>query len=81
MRQWLSTLHLDADLECDIVLASYEALANAVEHAYPVRDESATVDLEETYSRDDRYLKVRVADRGYWCDAADEKGPAVTVWR
>ncbi len=30
----LSTLRLDADLECDIVLASYEALANAVEHAY-----------------------------------------------
>lgn len=39
------------------------------------------MDLEETYRRDDRYLKVRVADRGYWCDAADEKGPAVTVWR
>lgn len=72
MRQWLANLNLGADREQDILLASYEALANAVEHAYDADDESATVDLEATYRPDERRLEVIVTDRGRWRDAVDD---------
>ncbi|MEE2034517.1 ATP-binding protein [Rhodococcus chondri] len=72
MRQWLATLNLGADRVQDILLASYEALANAVEHAYDASDESATVDLEATYRPEDRELKVTVTDHGRWQDAIDD---------
>ncbi|WP_340684048.1 ATP-binding protein [Amycolatopsis coloradensis] len=32
---WLEKLPLDPDSGCDIIVATYEALANVVEHAYP----------------------------------------------
>ncbi|MDX5310254.1 MAG: ATP-binding protein, partial [Rhodococcus sp. (in: high G+C Gram-positive bacteria)] len=31
--RWLDRLHLEAELGQDVLLASYEALANVVEHA------------------------------------------------
>lgn len=68
VRQWLGTLHLEPDHEHDVVLASYEALANAVEHAYSADDEMATVDLEVTFRPQERHLEVTVADHGRWRD-------------
>ncbi|WP_407441098.1 ATP-binding protein [Rhodococcus sp. (in: high G+C Gram-positive bacteria)] len=69
MRQWLEQLDVDDDRKRDVVLASYEALANAVEHAYDADDASASLDFEATYLPRDHVLEVRVADHGCWHDA------------
>jgi serine/threonine-protein kinase RsbW len=74
IRQWLRTLPLEDERRDDVVLASYEALANAVEHAYSAQDDSATLDLEATYRPQDRYLEVRVSDRGSWHEAVVPNG-------
>lgn len=66
LHRWLASLSLETDYEHDIVLASYEALANAVEHAYGQDDEAAMVDFEATYRPDDRHLLVRIIDYGRW---------------
>lgn len=75
VRQWLRTLALDPDCEHDIVLACYEALANAVEHAYEPDDESATLDLEATYRPGSGVLEIAVTDNGRW----QEKHPGQSV--
>jgi serine/threonine-protein kinase RsbW len=74
MQQWLGNLDLGPEHEQDVVLASYEALANAVEHAYTADDPSATVDLEAVYRPYDRHLEVTVADHGRWRDAVEQTG-------
>ncbi|MEE2056704.1 ATP-binding protein [Rhodococcus artemisiae] len=74
MQQWLGNLHLGPEHEQDVVLASYEALANAVEHAYAANDPQATVDLEAVYRPSDRHLEVTVSDHGRWRDVMDRTG-------
>ncbi|MBM7457747.1 ATP-binding protein [Rhodococcus coprophilus] len=69
VRVWLEQLDVDDDRKHDVVLASYEALANAVEHAYDIDDDSASLDFEATYLPQDQILEVRVADHGCWHDA------------
>lgn len=66
MQQWLSMLGLAPDLQHAIALATYEALANAAEHAYSAGGALATVDLEAVYLPEDRCIEVDVTDRGYW---------------
>ncbi len=73
MRSWLAGLPLDEDRRQDILLASYEALANAVEHAYTPSDPAATLDFEATYHPADGQLHVLVADHGVWHDAPDDE--------
>lgn len=73
MRRWLAGLPLDDDRRQDILLASYEALANAVEHAYAPSDQDATLDFEATYDRAEGQLHVRVSDHGVWHDAQDDE--------
>lgn len=63
--RWLSGLRLAEVGGQDVLLASYEALANAVEHAY--RDgASGTLDLEATLIPGDRQVEVAIIDRGSW---------------
>lgn len=56
--------HVDA-----IALAVYEALANAVEHAYLHHIEPGTMNLRATYHRYDYLLTVTVQDHGQWQEA------------
>lgn len=69
IRRWLTDLPLNDDQRQDILLASYEALANAVEHAYPPDDLSGTLDVEARFLPAEGVLTVRVADHGSWHDA------------
>ncbi|NGP07355.1 ATP-binding protein [Rhodococcus sp. 14C212] len=62
--RWLSGLRLAEFGGQDVLLASYEALANAVEHAYA--DGDGTVDLEAKYSPQDRCVEIVVTDHGHW---------------
>ncbi|WP_407443394.1 ATP-binding protein [Rhodococcus sp. (in: high G+C Gram-positive bacteria)] len=73
MRRWLAQLPLDDDCRQDILLASYEALANAVEHAYTPGDPAATLDFEALYRPADGQLHVLVTDHGVWHDASDDE--------
>ena len=68
--RWLSGLRLAEVGGQDVLLASYEALANAVEHAYTAGDGDGTVDLEAKYSPQDRCVEVVVTDHGHWRGSA-----------
>lgn len=73
MRRWLAGLPLDDDRRQDILLASYEALANAVEHAYDPGDPAATLDLHASFRPRDGFLDVVVTDHGKWHDAGNDE--------
>lgn len=51
-----------------ITLAAYEALANAVEHAYADREEPGTMTLRATYHPGDQQLHITVQDQGRWLE-------------
>ncbi|MGH3605587.1 MAG: ATP-binding protein [Pseudonocardiaceae bacterium] len=59
---WATGLGLDPDTVDDLALAAYEALANAVDHAYPTRP--GTVRVTATCTDDD--VIVVVGDQGRW---------------
>ncbi|CRK53527.1 Anti sigma factor [Rhodococcus sp. RD6.2] len=59
------------DTTTDVLLATYEALANVVEHAYPA-DERGTFDLLATYHHADGTLSVVIVDRGTWLPQSDD---------
>jgi anti-sigma regulatory factor (Ser/Thr protein kinase) len=59
---WALAVGLSRATTDDIVAASYEALANAAEHAYP--DRPGTIDLLATCTDND--VEVVVRDRGDW---------------
>lgn len=63
LQRWAAHTGLSAMLVADLVLASYEALANAVEHAYP--SGGGPVDLIAARTADGRVL-VAVRDHGRW---------------
>jgi serine/threonine-protein kinase RsbW len=50
----------------DIVLAVYEAVANAAEHAYPTPTPDATMNITARYRHTARTLDVTVTDHGTW---------------
>lgn len=68
--EFVAPLRLTAEAVADVVLASYEALANAVEHAYPA-DGPGTLDLCAGYDRGEDVLTVTVVDHGSWQPAED----------
>ena len=63
---WLSDLGAEPDLRNDVLLAAWEACANAVEHAQGPA--SATFSLHA--DRNGQMLRLRVADTGRWRAAA-----------
>jgi serine/threonine-protein kinase RsbW len=60
--EWLTELGADADLRHDVLLAAWEACANAVEHAQGPA--SAMFSLHA--SREGPLVRVRIADTGRW---------------
>jgi len=70
------------ELAADAVLATYEAIANIVEHAYPAGD--GTFDLHATYTRDVT-LTVTITDHGTWKtsgpDPASRRGRGLQLMR
>ncbi len=68
MRTWLSELRIASELSYDVLVATGEACANAIEHAYgPERGE-----LEVAVARSANRLDVTVKDQGSWRDARGE---------
>lgn len=63
LERWAAGTGLSALVVADVVLASYEALANAAEHAYPIG--AGSVDLVAARTTDGRVL-VTVRDHGSW---------------
>jgi serine/threonine-protein kinase RsbW len=63
LERWAVGTGLPAPAVADLVLSTYEALANAAEHAYP--SNQGPVDLVAARTTDGRVL-VTVSDRGRW---------------
>jgi serine/threonine-protein kinase RsbW len=63
LRKWAIAVGIPSDYADDVELASYEALANAAEHAYP--SGRPRVDLEAVATTD-RGVLVTVRDHGRW---------------
>jgi GAF domain-containing protein/anti-sigma regulatory factor (Ser/Thr protein kinase) len=79
MRGWLDERHVGADEIADIVLATGEALANAVEHPDTRDGESIHV----LCWQDGSDVIVRVVDRGPWGSASSDlaRGNGITLMR
>lgn len=61
---WASGLTWTSDDRDDIVLATYEAMANSAEHAYRDHGPDGVVDIHATFV--DNVLTVTVTDDGTW---------------
>jgi serine/threonine-protein kinase RsbW len=70
---WADRIGMDAEQSYAVVLASYEALANAVIHAYS-RD-TGTIDLHAVYRPEPGRAEVTVTDRGRWQPMAGVLSP------
>jgi serine/threonine-protein kinase RsbW len=71
LRRWLSdTVSINAQQVADVVLASYEALSNCVEHAYCDLDGASgglmTLDIRN--DRREQTVRVCVSDQGSWIE-------------
>lgn len=65
--RWLDDdLGLDVEFVADATLAVYEALSNAVEHAYRAAAQSNLMDLHAEYDPATTDLLVTVTDYGVW---------------
>ncbi|WP_103347531.1 ATP-binding protein [Amycolatopsis sp. CA-128772] len=71
LNRWLAALHLDVERREDIVLAGYEAMANAAEHAYP---DGAAGPVEVRAEALPGRLTVTVTDYGTWRPPAPTNG-------
>lgn len=63
-QQWLRIIGIAAPLVEDLVLAVYEALANAVEHAYPPEHPNPMIHLQAQLADDQ--LLITITDHGRW---------------
>jgi serine/threonine-protein kinase RsbW len=80
--RWLARhFTLGAERISDLVLAVYEALANAAEFAYVDTPQRGTMDLSATYDADSDTLAVTVNDRGRWRHKASEPATAEHGYR
>jgi anti-sigma regulatory factor (Ser/Thr protein kinase) len=57
---------LDDERRCDVILAVYEALANAAEFGYLEAPGQGTIECTASYDDDIDILDVEVSDRGRW---------------
>jgi serine/threonine-protein kinase RsbW len=63
---WLRARSVNDDRVDDILLAVYEAFANAAEYAYREQAAPGTVDVEARLDDDADTLVVTVIDQGHW---------------
>jgi anti-sigma regulatory factor (Ser/Thr protein kinase) len=67
LRAWLNdTVDIGAERVCDIVLATDEALANVVDHAYRDCSGAGVVTLDVSYIETEARIEIRVRDQGQW---------------
>jgi serine phosphatase RsbU (regulator of sigma subunit)/CHASE1-domain containing sensor protein/anti-sigma regulatory factor (Ser/Thr protein kinase) len=79
LRAWLADREIDEALTEDAILATGEALANAIEH--PMHDGPTRIDLVAWVGPD--HLRIRVTDRGRWRDGrpGDGRGHGLAIMR
>lgn len=70
LAQFAREIGLSADTTGDMLLATYEALANVAEHAYPPGVQG-TFDLRADSRPDEGVLTISIVDRGSWKPEAD----------
>lgn len=70
---WASNLGMGFEQIEGLVLATYEALANVVTHAYP--DGAGTFDLRARHLPERRVVEVTVTDHGRWRPPPADPGP------
>jgi serine/threonine-protein kinase RsbW len=64
---WLKrNFKLDSERTSELLLAAYEAVANAAEFAYVETSRRGTIDVSASYDADSDTLWVTVNDRGRW---------------
>ncbi len=66
LNKWLAGLEVNPDRAYDVVLAAYEAMANAVEHAYESDGKPGTLDLHAQCVPSTGWVEVTVSDHGEW---------------
>jgi serine/threonine-protein kinase RsbW len=64
--RWFREARVDPARESDIMLATYEALANCADHAYRDSPDEGSMTLEVTI--DDNTVRVCITDGGRWVD-------------
>lgn len=70
---WASGVGMAAERVQALTLATYEAMANVVTHAY--RGLPGTLELHATYLAELRQVTVTVIDKGHWRPTLVENGP------
>ncbi|MDQ4094421.1 MAG: ATP-binding protein [Actinomycetota bacterium] len=80
-QEWLQALGAPTALVDDLSLAVYEALANAVEHAYPAHHPNPMMHLQARL--DHGQLLITISDHGCWRTTHDTgyRGRGLTVMR
>lgn len=73
LAEWAERAGMTPDDTEELVLATYEAMANVIEHAYP--DGVGTFDLVATHLPEQHCVEVTVADRGQWRPPPADPGP------
>ena len=67
LHAWLDrTVDINTQRACDIVLATDEAVTNAVEHAYRDFTCAGLVTLDLSYHPPTATVEIRVTDQGHW---------------
>ena len=78
LAKWLRTVGVSADVAYDLVLSSYEAMANVVAHAYPAGT-TGFLNLDAHLGKDD--ITVTVRDRGSWKPTTGTGGRGLALMR
>ncbi|WP_415975862.1 ATP-binding protein [Rhodococcus sp. 077-4] len=80
--EWLNGVGVGADRAYDVVLATYEAIANSVEHAYRDHTDRGTLDIRVSCAANGR-IEVEVTDRGDWAshNSDPNRGRGVPLMR
>lgn len=80
--EWLDSMGVDPDRAYDVVLATYEAIANSVEHAYRDHADRGTLDIHVVWAAEGR-IEVTVVDRGDWAshNSDPNRGRGVPLMR
>ena len=69
MRAWLDGIALERSDAEDVVLATWEACVNAIEHAVDATDDVVTLSAE----LDDARIRVAVCDSGRWAPPTERE--------